>query len=314
MQQAVGTAIVVGSINRDIVAYVEHHPSPGETVLTARGNLFPGGKGANQAVAIARMGGAVSFIGRVGDDVFGAEMRAFMAGEGVDVADVATVAGTTTGLGLITVDASGQNAITVLSGANQTWDTLPSSFHAAARDIVVCQLEIPLPVVLAAFRQAKSAGALTVLNAAPFRPLGLDILDATDILVVNQLEAAALAGRSMRDGFDTALALSERIGLLLDLGPQLVVVTLGADGVCLAGRDVPETRIPGRGVAAVDTTGAGDCFVGAFVAELLRGNDAAAAARTANAAAAISVTRKGAATALPTRTEVEHALATERQS
>ena len=316
MRVAVRKAIVVGSINRDIVAYVEQHPRPGETVLTPRGQLFPGGKGANQAVAIARMGGKVEFIGRVGADVFGAEMRAFLANERVDVAGIVSVEGAMTGLGLITVDAQGQNAIAVVSGANGVWEQTLAPIGALAGDVVVCQLEVPLRVVAEAFRQARDCGARTVLNAAPFRPIDAEILGVTDILIVNQLELAALVGGVTVSGCDERSALRARAGSLLGRGPELVVVTLGAGGVELLGRDIAALAIAGRGMDVRDTTGAGDCFVGAFVAELLRGETVQDAAVFANAAAAISVTREGAAASLPMRDEVLRILGRldERQS
>ena len=310
MRGVMGKAIVVGSINRDIVAYVPHHPRPGETVLTSRGALFAGGKGANQAVAIARLDGSVKMWGRVGNDAFGAEMRTHLASEGVDTGGIESVAAAPTGIALITVDAQGQNAITVVSGANQLWGDAHIALGAGPQDIVVCQLEIALPIVAESFRQARAAGARTVLNAAPYQPLDDQLLATTDILIVNELELAAFAGAETSIDHDDLARLSRHASDVLARGPSLVVVTLGADGVYLQGTGVQAECIPSNKVVARDTTGAGDCFVGAFVAELLRGQGPQEAAVFANAAAAISVTRDGAAASLPRRAEVARFLGT----
>jgi ribokinase len=150
------TAHIVGSINRDIVAFVDRHPAPGETILGKRWAAFPGGKGANQAVAVARLGGSVRMIGCVGDDSFGADMRAFLAAEGVDTSRIATAPAVATGIALITVDAWAQNSITVISGANASWPRAPQ-LDIAPGDAVVCQLEVPLPIIIDAFRRARSS-------------------------------------------------------------------------------------------------------------------------------------------------------------
>lgn len=303
-------AVIVGSINRDVVAFADHHPRPGETVLTSRGALFPGGKGSNQATAIARLGGRVALCGSVGDDTFGREMQAFLTSEGVDTTHISVVSGGVTGLALIVVDAAGQNAITVVSGANQQWSGGIPKLELSPGDVVVCQLEIPLPVVTAAFQQARAAGCRTVLNAAPFQPLPPELIAATDILIVNELELAALAGVETSITAGDLARLSRHVSDIIAQGPSLVAVTLGSDGVYLEGRNASAACIPGRKVKARDTTGAGDCFVGAFVAELLRGREPYEASAFANAAAALSVTREGAAASLPKRAEVDAFLAT----
>jgi ribokinase len=295
-------AIVVGSINRDIVAYVATHPRPGETVLAQRGALFAGGKGANQAVAIARLGGAVSFVGRVGADAFGREMLAYMSDQGIDTSAIEVVANAPTGLGLITVDATGQNVITVVCGANISWDDATFSLHAEPGDLVVCQLEIPLAIVARAFADAKRAGATTILNAAPFQSLRHDILTTTDILVVNEHELEALCPG--KGGGDVG-QLSEAAAAVLALGPKAIVVTLGARGAFVQHADRRTSQLAGRRLVVKDTTGAGDCFVGALAAELMRGRDLHEAAVFANAAAGLSVTREGAANSIPLRAEVE---------
>jgi ribokinase len=301
--QKMPLAHVIGSINRDIVATVERHPAPGETVLGDTVAMFPGGKGANQAVAIARLGGQARLIGRIGFDAFGAELVKFLRGEGVDVAFVKAVDRAATGLALITVDAKSENAITVIPGANHVWTGGLGEIRARPDDIVVCQLEIPLAIVQAAFLQAKEAGAMTVLNPAPYQQLSPAILVATDILILNETELSQMAGP---DTIDTANIrdVGGAATRLLERGPKLIVVTRGAKGALLKTRDGDHREVPGLAVRAIDTTGAGDCFVGAFVAELMHGASPENAAAFANRAASLSVTKPGAAASFPTRAEM----------
>ena len=298
---------VVGSINRDIVAFVPHIPAPGETVLGTGSAQHPGGKGANQAVAAARLRADVAtgvrMIGRVGQDAFGTEMTRFLASEGIDVSGVLALADAATGIALISVDPKGENAIAVISGANAAWtDGLPP-LDLSPRDIVVCQLEIPLDIVGAAFAAAKAARATTILNPAPFRALPQDVLERTDVLVLNEVELGQMLGR------DPVVMLTDRQFLpatreVLALGAGAVIVTLGAAGVLLVERGGRAERVPGQAVRAVDTTGAGDCFVGALAAALTGDDNLLAAAHFANRAAAISVTRTGAASSIPRRSEL----------
>lgn len=299
------TAYVVGSINRDIVAYVDRIPAPGETVSGSGSAQFPGGKGSNQAVAAARLaspGVTVAMVGNVGDDGFGRDMRAFLQSEGVDVSRVATLAGIPTGIALINVDPSGENAIAVAPGANHIWADGFPPLPLTARDIVVCQLEVPVAITAAAFDAARAARATTILNPSPMRTLPPGILTATDILVVNEHEAAALLDLSLADVDDRRLVSAARS--LIEKGPRAVVITLGASGVLAVEADGRAQRLPGRHVKAVDTTGAGDCFVGALVAALMRDEPLAEAASFANRAAAASVTRKGAASSYPSLEEL----------
>lgn len=298
---------VVGSINKDIVAYVSAHPKPGETVLGDRSAQFPGGKGTNQAVAAARLRAdpatSVRMVGRIGFDAFGSEMLRFLRDEGIDVAQVKATDRAGTGIALITVDASGENAITVVSGANMLWIEGLTELPFAARDVVVCQLEIPLAIVQAAFVQAKAANATTILNPAPYHDLSEGILSRTDILVLNEIELCQMLGRELGEiasNQQTFPAARE----VLAMGPTAVIVTLGAAGVLLVEKSGRAERIPGQAVRTVDTTGAGDCFVGALAAELLRDDDLFAAAHYANRAAAISVTRPGAASSIPHRLDL----------
>ena len=295
-------AHIVGSINRDIVATVERHPSPGETVLGDKVFMFPGGKGANQAVAVARLGGSARLIGRVGFDAFGSEMIKFLRNEGVDVAFVKAVDTAPTGLALITVDAKSENAITVVPGANHAWTSGLGEIRTHPGDFVVCQLEIPLPIVQAAFLQAKASGAQTVLNPAPYQALPDAILAATDILILNEIELGQMAGRTL----DAALVddLQTAAAHLTARGPKMVVVTLGRRGALLTTAAAGHRRVAAHAVPPVDTTGAGDCFIGAFIAELMAGSAPDTAADFASKAASISVTRHGAAASFPTRSDI----------
>lgn len=300
------TAYVVGSINRDIVAYVDKIPAPGETVSGTGSAQFPGGKGSNQAVALARLaskGTDVAMVGQVGDDGFGRDMLAFLQGEKIDVSRIGVLRGVPTGIALINVDPNGENAIAVAPGANHAWARGLPDLPLKASDIVVCQLEVPLEITAAAFAAAKTAGATTLLNPSPMKPLPDDLLAATDILVVNEIEAAALLKIRVSDIDDRRLIPSARA--LIKLGPRAVVVTLGAAGVLAVEADGRATRLPAPAVRAIDTTGAGDCFVGALAAALMRDERLAEAAAYANRAAAISVTRKGAAQSYPRSAELD---------
>ncbi len=302
--------VVVGSINRDIVAFVDRHPLPGETVLSRKTALYPGGKGANQAVAAARLRAVpehqVRMVGRVGRDVFGEDMRQTLLAERIDVTGLTTTDAAATGLALITVDATGQNSIVVSPGANHAWEDQLPSLQLTPRDIVICQLEIPLPIVQAAFAQARASRAATILNPAPHQELPLDILACTDILVLNEIELAQMLGHPVTDVTDQSLIAALR--RLLEPGPTAAIVTLGALGVLLVDAAGRAHRIPAQPVMAVDTTGAGDCFVGALAAQLLHERDLPAAAHFANGAAAISVTRAGAANAMPCRSDIKPVL------
>ncbi len=298
------SAFVIGSINRDVVAYVRRLPCAGETVLGTRGALFPGGKGANQAVAIARLGQTCRLEGRVGADGFGNEMRAYLASTGIDISGVTEVADVATGFALITVDDASENCIVVVPGANAVWHGGLPALPIEASDIVVAQLEVPIGIVVAAFEQAKARGAQTVLNPAPYRHLPDHLLEMTDVIVLNEIELAAAVGALAVGDPADARALSRHLNDLLARGPQLAVVTLGAHGVALQARDGATVRIAPLTVASRDTTGAGDCFVGAFVAGRLAGRDVSDAARFANAAAALSVTRDGAAASFPMLADV----------
>lgn len=304
-----GRVVVVGSANVDLVVDVPRHPRGGETVLGGELRRTPGGKGANQAVGAARAGGAdtvlVAALGR--DD--GAELLLRSLGEaGVRTPGVRRV-GAPTGTALITVSPDGENAIVVAPGANEhlSLDDGAGALIATA-DVVLAQLEIPLETVVAA-AEARRPGARFILNAAPSRDLPESLWRAVDVLVVNEHEAADLAGRRGEarpdEPSDLARALLSRV--------PAVVVTLGGDGALVAVRGRQDVHVPAIAVDVVDTTAAGDTFCGVLAAEIARGAELGDAARTAGVAAALAVTRPGAQEAVPDREEVLAAIRHEEE-
>ncbi|MCW3051036.1 MAG: rbsK [Chthonomonadales bacterium] len=298
--------VVIGSANMDLVVRSAHIAAPGETVLGEAFRQIPGGKGANQAVAAARLGAAVTFVGRVGNDLFGEALRSGMQADSIDTTYLQTDPTEPTGVALIGVDAQGQNAITVASGAN---------FQVSAQDIdqalpiirrasaILLQLEIPRETVLYATQQAHDAGIPVILNPAPASltdPLPDSLLAQIDVLTPNEYEASALLGLEYQPESDWAAIAN----LLLTKGVKAVVITLGEDG-CLVADSTGSQHIPAIAVNAVDTTAAGDCFTGALSVALAEGRSLEEAAQFAAQAAAISVTRSGAQPSLPTRSEVD---------
>jgi ribokinase len=307
--EAAGTLVVVGSSNTDLVVRVREIPRAGEMVLGGDVARVAGGKGANQAVAAARLGARVVFVGCVGDDSFGEEARATLAGEGLLLDHLRVVAGVASGMALIAVAESGENSIVVAPGANAQVSVedveLARAAIGAAR-MVVAQLEVPLAAVTHAFALARAAGVVTLLNPAPApaQPLPAALMGLVDILVCNETEAEALTGLSVRDAAQAERAAST----LLERGPRLVVLTRGGDGYLV--RDAHgSTQTPAFRVGAVDTTAAGDGFIGAFAYRMAQGDTPAVAARYASAAAAVSVQRVGAQPSLPTAEEVASFLA-----
>jgi ribokinase len=286
--------VVVGSINADLVLEVSRHPHPGETLLGRASSVLPGGKGANQAVAAARLGARVAMVGSVGDDAYADIALSGLRGAGVDLTGVATSA-RATGLAVVTVADDGENTIVVIPGANAavSLDSLATA-APTIRDALVCllQAEIPLDVVAGAAQMAHQAGRRVLLNVAPACLLPVDTLRLADPLVVNEHEAAILlGGESDTSPIRTAARLA-------DLGVRSVVLTLGAAGVVgLDGHR--EWSLPARDVAARDTTGAGDAFVGALAVGIARGDDLPTAALTATRVAAASVQRLGAQASYP---------------
>ncbi|MEV4233183.1 ribokinase [Streptomyces bobili] len=288
--------VVLGSTNMDLVAYVEKAPQRGETVTGREFRTIPGGKGANQAVAAAHAGGTVSMIGAVGNDSFGTRLRSTLEHCGVNTDHLRTVE-SPSGTAHIVVDDEGGNAIVVVPGANGTVDHLVpgDAVLIASADALLLQLEIPLAAVVAGARAARAHGVRTILTPAPAQPLPPELLAATDLLVPNEHEAAALTGRT--DPREAALA-------LLDTVPE-VVVTLGAAGSLYAARGAEPVTVPAPRVTAVDSTGAGDTFVGALAVALGEEYPVREALSWAAAAAALSVQRPGASASMPYRSEIE---------
>ncbi|AWM00095.1 ribokinase [Bradyrhizobium amphicarpaeae] len=296
-----GRVFVAGSINMDVVATADRHPRVGETVAGRKVLYFPGGKGANQAVAASRLGAKTTLIGRLGKDSFGAELKTFLGAQGIDLGSVRE-ANTHTGTAIITV-AAADNTIVVIPGSNALVGADDvADVPLAKGDVAVCQFEIPLPTITAFFRRAREAGVVTVLNPAPAQKMSRELLALVDILVLNETELGFLAGVELTDS-DEAAGIIDVARKLQAHADQSICVTLGRRGVlALAGRE--EVAVPGRAVKAVDTTGAGDCFVGALAAQLADGVPLRAALAFANAAASISVQRMGAGPSMPTAAEV----------
>ncbi len=295
--------LVVGSLNMDLRIRTPRLPAPGETLTGSGFDTDGGGKGANQAVAAARQGARVAMLGAVGQDAHGAALLAALQADGIDTHAVERIAGTPSGTAAILLMPDGENSIVVIPGANHA--LTPERVRAQAdrlrqARVVVAQLECPLDAVAEALAIAREAGAVTVLNAAPVQPLGDALLGQLDWLVVNEIEAAALAGMPV-PGPAEARAVAEQ---LRRRGPRQVLVTLGAEGLVLAG---PEgtLALPAPRVQAADTTGAGDTVVGALAAALAAGRPLREALTRAQAAAALAVTRLGTQSAMPTAAEVD---------
>lgn len=297
---------VVGSSNTDMIISMGRIPKPGETIIGGDFAMAAGGKGANQAVAAARAGGRVSFIARVGDDLFGEQAIRGFAADGIDVRHVLKDGSAPSGVALIFVGGDGENSIGVASGANAR---LSPDDIALAREaigsagVLLVQLEIPIETVRAAVLAA-ARDARVILNPAPAQPLDDDLLGRVSILTPNETEAALLTGLEVEDEAGAALAAEA----LRRRGPEIVIITLGAKGALVS--DASGTRlVPAFSVDPVDTTAAGDVFNGALAIALSEDRPLDEAVRFANAAAAISVTRPGAQPSAPGRTEIEALIA-----
>jgi ribokinase len=285
--------VVLGSLNIDLVVTVPRLPQPGETVLGDRLGSYPGGKGANQAVATARLGGQVGMVGRVGNDSFGTGLIANLESNGVDASGVERDPAAPTGAALIYVEKSGQNMIAVAPGANTTVGSGDAQ-RAAARlgpgDLLVLQLEIPMTVIEKAVVAARQAGALVLLNAAPAQRLEPGLLAQLDALVVNEREASALVDAKSSPE-DASKALHAK-------GPKLVIVTLGPSGSLFCDETGVHRAEPFP-ITAIDSTGAGDAFMGALAVGIARRLETRAAVRFANAAGAAATSSLGAQASMP---------------
>ena len=295
--------VVIGSLNMDLVTRAPRLPKGGETLIGQSFTTVSGGKGANQAVAAARLGAQVSMIGCVGNDAYGEALRGALLAERIDCRAVSTVDGSS-GVALIVVDDSSQNSIVIVPGANgaltaETIDRFDLVIRAA--DVLICQLEVPDASVGHALKRGRELGKTVILNPAPAsRPLPSDWYASIDYLIPNESEASALSGLSV-DSLDTAQAAATR---LIALGAGKVIITLGAQGSLFADGQRFE-HFPAPVVKAVDTTAAGDTFVGGFAAALAAGNDEAQAIRFGQVAAALSVTRAGAQPSIPALSDVQ---------
>lgn len=304
--------IVVGSINTDLVIRGPRLPAPGETVLGGEFYQAAGGKGANQAVAAARAARApVTFVGAVGDDALGREALQRLRCENLLCEHIRTVARQPTGVALILVDEQGQNLISVAAGANAhltpaDLDRVPPEVFASGR-VFLTSLETPAETVAHGLSLARRAGLTTILNPAPARPLPDEVLTLVDVLTPNELEAATLARHDEARSLPERLTPAESAARLIARGCRSVIVTLGAAGCLVAGRE--NGHVPGRAVPAVDATAAGDAFNGALAVALAEGRTLLEAARWANVAASISVTRRGAQPSLARREEIDEAAA-----
>ena len=299
--------LAVGSSNTDMIVKVPQIPRPGETLLGGEFVIAAGGKGANQAVGAARAGGDVTFIARVGSDMFGEQAVAGFVQDRINVNHVSRDTVSPSGVALIFVAKNGENSIAVAGGANTKLspaDVKRAKAAFALADVLVTQLETPLATVLAAAELAAKHGVRVILNPAPARPLPDKLLRRVSILTPNESEAESLTGTKVKNAQAAAKAAAQ----LQRRGVPIVIITLGARGALVAGRDVTRL-VPGFQVKPVDTTAAGDIFNGALAVALGEGREVMEAVRFAHAAAAISVTRMGAQPSAPTRAEIRRFLA-----
>ena len=304
--------VVVGSLNMDLVIQVPLIPKPGETVLGDNFATFPGGKGANQAVAAARLGASVAMVGQVGADTYGESLINNLSTEGVNIDQIFVDESNATGVAMISVDASGQNSIVVASGANFTLtnEHIQSAWEKIGDiDILIMPLETPPDTILEAARLAKKRDVQVVLNPAPARLLDAELLSLVDVLVPNEHEILQVSGYYASANTEVEKAARTLIGQ----GVNAVVTTLGSIGVSIVENSKNEVLLPPFSVDVVDTTAAGDSFVAALAVGLGEGKTLYEACYFANAAGALTVTKIGAQPSLPTRTEVKEILDREEE-
>lgn len=297
------TLLVVGSLNMDLVVTAPRLPEIGETIAASDFRTFPGGKGANQAVAAARLGGKVRMVGKLGCDPFGDQLFESITLNGVDATFVTRDPQAPTGMALITVDQRGNNALLFVAGANgrvTVEDVQAAEPAFTGASILLLQHELPQAPIEQAIRMSKSHGLRIVLNPAPARELSWELLPAIDYLVPNESELSLLSGLN---------SLEASIRMLLSRGVQRLIVTLGSDGAILA-TPQQQVHVPAFRIEPVDTTAAGDAFLGAFSVALSEGADPPEAVLRGNAAGALAATKPGAQPSLPTRRELEQFLRT----
>jgi ribokinase len=307
---------VVGSLNMDLVTRAPHLPQPGESVIGSDFHTLPGGKGANQAAAAARLGAQTAMVGRVGSDGFGQELRSTLDAAGVDHTFVNQDPEAVTGVALITVDDNGQNTLVVASGANMRLtpqDVETAQAAIAAADVLLLQLESPLESVTRAAQIARAHGVRVILNPAPAHPLPAQLLSLVDVLIPNETETSILTGAPIGEWLQfpppesdepPAFRSEAAQGTARKLGVSTVILTLGKYGSLLIPEEGEPLHVPPFRVKAVDATAAGDAFVAAFGVALAEGRAFAEAMRWGNAAGALAATRLGAQPSLPTRQEV----------
>lgn len=297
--------VVVGSLNMDIVTRVQRFPIPGETLHALNTSFFPGGKGANQATAAARLGisASVAMVGAVGGDAFGRELTQTLSQDGINVSGVQVVPDVATGVASITVDADGRNSILVSAGANVAFHWREAAEAVETWDgcqVVLLQNEIATKTLEAAILSCAEQGMRVLYNPAPAAQIDDLLLRSVDTLILNEYEAQVVTGIVVSDDASAEQAAS----VLSNRGVRQTIITLGENGLLYRESSGTMLRLPAFTVQAVDTTAAGDTFIGAYAAAIVEGQAAAAALRFASAAAALSVTREGAQSSIPTRAEV----------
>lgn len=301
-----GKIIVAGSINMDIVARIEHLPKPGETVFGNNLLYIPGGKGSNQAVAASRLGKNVFLVGKLGNDLFGRSLTDFLSKEQLRLDFLFHSDTHPTGVALITVDDHSENSIVVISGSNyQLSESDVENVNVSENDVVVSVFEIPQPTIKYLFQKAHKVNAKTILNPAPAADFIEDLHEMVDYLIVNETELAYFSNQSQAsDDTDIIVQFARQIRHHPD---QTIIVTLGSKGlVCITGDKI--IRLDGLSVNAIDTTGAGDCFTGAFAVAISEQMQLEDALKFANMAASISVQHLGASTSMPGRNDVDNKL------
>ncbi|TDV56763.1 ribokinase [Pseudomonas graminis] len=305
--------VIVGSLNMDLVTRAPRLPRAGETLAGQSFVTVPGGKGANQAVAAARLGASVAMIGCVGDDAYGEQLRTALLAEGIDCQAVTRIGGESTGVALIVVDDSSQNAIVIVAGGNgHVTASVVDSFDAllSGAEVIICQLEVPLDTVGHVLKRGHELGKTVILNPAPASgPLPAEWFAWIDYLIPNESEATALTGLPV----DSTASADAAASALLAAGVSKVIITLGEHGALFASSSRSE-HFQAPKVRPVDTTAAGDTFVGGFAAALADGKSESEAIRFGQVAAALSVTRSGAQPSIPTFAEVQASAAEAHQS